>query len=70
MEFSKENLINLLEFCVQSVRDDKMDETTQERIWNSLTWDKNDAENADIIKYLFAGWCIYQQLKDHPTTLQ
>lgn len=62
-EFSTENLLQLLDIIKNNINDGNLDIHTQERIWDSLLWDKNDPDNKEMIKYLFTGWWIYQNLQ-------
>ena len=62
MEFSSENLLDFLDHCTSCIRNKSLDIETQERLWNSLTWDKDEPNNVELVKYLFTGWFIHEQV--------
>jgi hypothetical protein len=62
-EFSTENLLTLVDQIKEAITEERISEDAQERIWNALTWDKNDPENKEMMKYLFTGWWIHYNLK-------
>jgi len=66
MEFSTENLIKMLNIIKNEIENNTINITTQERIWNALLVDNTDAENAELIKYLFTGWWIHNNLNITP----
>jgi hypothetical protein len=65
-EFSTENLLNLLTQIKTAVAAGELSQETQEHMWNSLVWDKNDPDNKEMVKYLFTGWWIHQNMDSHP----
>ena len=67
-EFSTEELLKLLTEITEAIKEKQLDVDTQERIWNSLLWDKNDPDNKELIKYLFTGWWIHQNIPQQENT--
>nr|QBK87683.1 MAG: hypothetical protein LCMAC202_00190 [Marseillevirus LCMAC202] len=62
IQFSTENLLKLLDKVKKAITEDKFPEEAQERAWNALTWDKNDPEYKEMVRYLFTGWWIHQHI--------
>lgn len=62
MEFSSENFLKLLHHIKLKTISGEFDIEDQERIWNMLLWDKDDAENKTIVSNLFTGWFVNQIL--------
>ncbi len=57
-EFSTENLLKLLDQLIIAINDGTITDPAQESLWYSLTWDKNDPDNQETIKYLLTGWWL------------
>jgi len=55
LEFSSDNLLKMLEYCTTSIKNNSLTLTEQKRVWDALTWDKNDPECKRMIQYLFMG---------------
>ena len=58
--FSTENLLRLLDMIKKCITQEQLSMDTQEHVWDSLTWNKNDSDNKELVKYLFTGWWIHQ----------
>lgn len=58
VQFSPDNLVILLDQIKESVIKDEIPLDTQEEIWDTLLWDKNETYNKEMLSYLFTGWCI------------
>ena len=65
VQFSTESLLQLLDTIKNDINNKQLTVDDQEKLWDSLTWNKNDPDNKELIKYLFTGWWIHQQV---PTT--
>lgn len=61
MSFSKQNLQLLLKELSQSIENNQLDEEIQKELWDYLTWNKQDPENKEMVKYLFTGWWLHTQ---------
>ena len=57
-EFSTQKLITLLDQIRGAIVRKELSEDYQEQIWNSITWNKHEPENKDMLKYLFTGWYV------------
>lgn len=66
--FSPENLINLLDNIKTDIILGTLSESSQERLWNNLNWNKKDVINKELIKYLFTGYLIHTSIKN-PITI-
>lgn len=62
LQFSKENLLLMLDQLKQLIKDDILTVEGQEDIWNSLLWDKYDHGNKELMKYMITGWWIHYNL--------
>ena len=58
VQFSPDNLVILLDQIKESVIKDEIPLDTQEEIWDTLLWDKNETHNKEMLSYLFTGWWI------------
>ena len=62
LQFSKENLLIMLDQLKQLIKDDTLTKDAQEEIWNSLIWNKHNPENKELMKYMVTGWWVHYNL--------
>lgn len=61
-DFNTTNLLILLKGMITEIEAGNISEGHQEQIWNRLTFDKNEPNTREIIKYLFMGWYLHSHL--------
>ena len=60
--YSTAHLLSLLDQIKESILADELSKATQKDIWDVLHWDKDNPQHKEMIKYLFTGWWIHQQM--------
>lgn len=65
VQFSKENLLELLDQLKTMVQDDTLDAAAQEELWKSIIHDKDDPEYQEMLKYLFTGWWVHSNISEN-----
>lgn len=62
--FTTDKLLLLLDDIKKEIILENLSESTQERLWNTLNWNKKEPVNKEMIKYLFTGWWIYSAINN------
>ncbi len=62
IQFSTENLLKLIDVIKNGIIEERLTADDQEEIWNALTWNKTNPDNKELIKWLFTGWWIHQNI--------
>ena len=62
VSFSTEKLLLMLEIITLYIQDGHISKEEQQQLWELLNWNKHDPENKELVKYLFTGWWIHQNI--------